>query len=110
MAHLPEFEGDYESMVNVFKGLPSHPKVFAMYPAWFKDDNPGNGYINARLDAERPLIQQAAAATGACIIDLNALTKNHPEYYFDSIHPNDTGYRVIAKAVCGAVLGGCPPK
>ena len=32
IAHLSEFEGDYESMVNVFKGLPSHPKVFAMYP------------------------------------------------------------------------------
>jgi lysophospholipase L1-like esterase len=108
-AHLPEFEGDYEAMVNVFKGLPSHPKVFAIYPAWFKNDNPGNGYTNARLDAERPMIQQAAATTGACIIDLNRLTKDHPEYYFDAIHPNDAGYKVIARAVCGAVLGGCPP-
>jgi lysophospholipase L1-like esterase len=50
-------------------------------------------------------------ATGACIVDLNGATKNHPEYFSpDGLHPNDAGYGVIAKAVCGAVLGGCPPK
>jgi lysophospholipase L1-like esterase len=57
-----------------------------------------------------PLIIQAAQQSSACVIDLHSLTKNHPEYYSDGIHPNDVGYGVIAKAVCGAVLGGCPAK
>jgi lysophospholipase L1-like esterase len=110
-AHSSEFVGDYTAMINLFRNLPSRPTVFAVLPPWVKEDNLSTHYTEPRMANEViPLILQAAQQTGTCVIDVHALTKNHPEYYSDSIHPNDLGYGVIAKAVCGAVLGGCPPK
>jgi lysophospholipase L1-like esterase len=108
--HKSELVDDYSSMIGVFKNLASHPSVFAVLPPWLKDDNTYTGYTEARMAEAIPLIIQAAQQRGACVIDLHSLTKNHPEYYSDGIHPNDAGYGVIAQEVCGAVLGGCPAR
>jgi lysophospholipase L1-like esterase len=106
-----EFVGDYTSMINTFKNLASHPTVFAMLPPWIRQDTAVNGYTEARMAEEViPLIKQAAQQNNVCVIDAHSLTKNHPEYYSDTLHPNDVGYAVIAKAVCSAILGGCQAK
>jgi lysophospholipase L1-like esterase len=109
--HISEFVGDYTSMINTFKSLASHPTVFAMLPPWIRQDTEVNGYTEARMAGEViPFIEQAAQQSNVCVIDVHSLTKNHPEYYSDTLHPNDVGYAVIAKAVCGAILGGCKAK
>jgi len=104
---LSEYSADYGRMVDLFRGLASHPIVFAALPIWVKEDNVGNGYTNARLNQVIALIQGVAAAKSVCTIDLNSPFKNHGELYSDTIHPNDAGYGLIAKAVCQAIGGGC---
>jgi len=106
-AKLSQFPEDYAAMVDVFRGLPSHPVVFAVLPIWVKEDNPGTGLTNARLADVTALILGVAAAKSLCTIDLNSPFKNHGELYSDTIHPNDAGYAVIAKTVCQAIGGGC---
>jgi lysophospholipase L1-like esterase len=108
-ARLSEFSGDYAAMVDVFRGLASHPVVFAILPIWVKEDNLGTGLTNARLGEVITLIEGVAADKGVCTIDLNAPFTNHGELYSDTIHPNDAGYAVMVETVCKALGGGCNP-
>jgi lysophospholipase L1-like esterase len=97
---IGDFVGDYLKMIAVFRALPSHPVVFLGLPPWVKMDDVNYGYTEARLTTEiLPRIRQVAQTSSACLIDIHAVTINHPEYYFDNLHPNDTGYGVLAKTV-----------
>jgi lysophospholipase L1-like esterase len=74
--------------------------VFLGLPPWVKMDDVQYGYTEARLSTEiLPRVRQVAEMSSACLIDIHAVTINHPEYYFDNLHPNDTGYGVLAKTV-----------
>jgi acyl-CoA thioesterase-1 len=106
-AQLSKFPGDYAAMIDVFRGLSSHPVVFAVLPIWVKEDNAGTGLTNARLAEVISLIKGVAAEKSVCTIDLNSPFKNHGELYSDNVHPNDAGYGLIAKIVCQAIGGGC---
>ena len=66
----------------------------------------GQDYANYNIDRDvvenelQTLIKQAAETTGAGLIDIYPLTKDHAEYYsIDGIHTNAEGNRVIAEAV-----------
>ena len=48
-----------------------------------------------------PVIQKLADQYGLRIIDLYALTENHPEYLGDGVHPNKPGNRIIADHIFG---------
>ena len=33
------------------------------------------------------------------MIDLYAVTEDHPEYFYDGVHPNQEGYAIVAQAI-----------
>jgi len=101
---IGDFVSDYLKMIAVFRALPSHPVVFLGLPPWVKTDDVQYGYTEMRFTTEiLPRIHSVAETSAACLIDIHAVTLNHPEYYFDGLHPNDTGYGVLAKTVENAL-------
>jgi hypothetical protein len=62
-------------------------------------------------DQMLPLIQQVAAAKEVPVIDVDTPTAPHPELFPDGVHPNDTGYALVAQVMydglrSAAVTGG----
>jgi hypothetical protein len=51
-----------------------------------------------------PLIQQVAAAKGVPIIDVDTPTASHTELFPDGVHPNDTGYALVAQVMHDGLL------
>ena len=45
----------------------------------------------------RPLVFSLGEKYGVQVVDLYALTEDHPEYFGDGVHPNELGNRVIAE-------------
>ena len=107
-AHMGEFVGDYEALVDSYTALPSHPKVYLNLcpPAGT------NGYqIDGTVIANQilPLIEQVAIAKGVPTIDvydafggpnLDQSLYGSPG---DLVHPNDKGGMVIAQTVYAAL-------
>jgi lysophospholipase L1-like esterase len=50
-----------------------------------------------------PLIKQVANETNLATIDVHTALINHPDYFWDGIHPNNEGARVIATQVYDAI-------
>jgi alpha-L-fucosidase 2 len=92
------FPVNLQALIDTFKQMPSHPKIYLCYPAKsyalhsdIRDSVIANGII--------PAIQKVAEANKIQVIDLHSLLSNHPEVFADSIHPNNVGYRMIAEEV-----------
>lgn len=63
--------------------------------------------LEARLANEAiPAMRRVAEQTGSSVIDLHALTADHPEWLPDGIHPNAEGNAAIAECVAEALREG----
>ena len=92
--HHDQFAGDYAAMIDDFRALASHPDVYVALPPWVMTDKAQVGLTEDRMaNVIIPAIRSVAATKATPIIDIHALTQNHPEYYHDEIHPNDVGCR-----------------
>ncbi|HXK18893.1 MAG TPA: GDSL-type esterase/lipase family protein [Polyangiaceae bacterium] len=99
-AHKSEFKADYTSLIRTFQALPTHPKTL-LVRLWTFVDGPVQRTV---LDQEiLPLIDQIAVDTGSELIDYRKAFENHPEYFPDGMHPNDTGTVQIGKLFADAV-------
>ena len=99
-AHKGEFKADYTSLIRTFQALPTHPKTL-LVRLWTFVDGPVQRSV---LDKEiLPLIDQIAVDTGSELIDYRKAFENHPEYFPDGMHPNDTGTAQIGKLFADAV-------
>ena len=104
-AHKGEFLGDYEAMIRMFQALPSHPRTYVILSLLTRDTE---GIPKAVVDGEViPLVRQAAADTGSGVVDVHDDLADHPEYFPDGIHPNDTGTVAVAKLVYAVI--SAPP-
>ena len=45
------------------------------------------------------IVRDVAEEKNTGLIDLYAVTENHPEYFKDGVHPNQQGYEVIAEEI-----------
>ncbi|WP_152393369.1 S-layer homology domain-containing protein [Paenibacillus guangzhouensis] len=102
------FLADYKAMIQTYQGLPSHPKVYVNLPPTIYNDDPNAvyGIISSVLqNGVIPLIRQAAADTGAAVIDINAATAGQAALFPDKVHPNSQGAWVIAAAVAKTLRG-----
>jgi lysophospholipase L1-like esterase len=98
-----QFVADCGAMVDHFASLPTHPLVYlALPPRAFTNTYGISGAIIH--DQILPLIQQVAAAKGVPVIDVDTPTAPHPELFPDGVHPNDTGYALIAQVMHDALL------
>jgi lysophospholipase L1-like esterase len=104
-----QFLTDYRAMVEHFNALTPKPLVFLALPT-STGNNPCCS-INGTVihDEEVPLIKQLAAEQSLPIIDLNAPTAGHPEYFSDGVHPTDAGYLIVAMLVHAGLLQDFTP-
>ena len=98
-----DYETQLVEFVTIYKNLPSHPVVYLLTPpAAFKN------MIGARNDIIQneaiPIILRVGEQTNTLVIDIFSVTKDHPEYFPDGVHPNAAGNAPIAAALY-SVLG-----
>ncbi len=90
------FERDYRELVEKIRAKPGAPQVIVMLPPAIH----ASSEADARLaDEAIPALERVAQHAGACIVDLHALTADHPEWFDDGLHPNAEGNAAIAAAV-----------
>lgn len=94
-----QYKTDYLALVDHFLGLKTKPTVYVAYPLATGTDPCCSIRGNIIHDEQLPLIKEVAEAKRLPIIDLNTPTSNHPEYFGDGVHPNDSGYLVMAQLV-----------
>jgi lysophospholipase L1-like esterase len=93
-----QFLADYKNLVDQFKELPTHPKIYLCLPP--PVPGKGNYGINqAGVDEEIPMIKEIAKDESAQVIDVFDALKEHPELFPDRVHPNNEGAKVLAKTV-----------
>jgi acyl-CoA thioesterase-1 len=97
-----QFVTDCTALVDHFTSLPTHPLVYIALPSRSFTNTYG---ISGTIihDQMLPLLQQVAAARGLPIIDVDTPTAPHPELFPDGVHPNDTGYALIAQVMYGGL-------
>jgi acyl-CoA thioesterase I len=102
-----QFVTDCTALVDHFASLPTHPLVYLALPSRsFTNTYMISGAIIH--DQMLPLIQQVAAAKGLPVIDVDTPTAPHPELFPDGVHPNDTGYALIAQVMHDGLLRPLP--
>lgn len=105
-----EFEKDYESFLNRFAKegreiiLLCPPKAFAKKGKEFSVYNIRNREIQ---EGAIPIIQKLSDKYGLRVIDLYALTEDHPEYFKDGVHPNVLGNQMIANHIYRVLTEKC---
>ncbi len=100
------FERAMQERIGVLRGAASH-LILAVPPAAFSSGEGEEAVfrIRPRIIAEEivPCIRETALRNGLTFVDLFLLTKGHPEWFADGVHPNAEGNRHIAAAVSSAV-------
>ena len=99
------FVSGYAALVDSYKNLPSHPKLFiALSPPIYRKET-GAGFSAANLEEAVVQMRKVAGQTGATIIDVHAATSNQPNKFGDGVHPNDDGKTIIAQTVYEGITG-----
>ena len=98
------FVDDCVSLIESFRALPSSPRIWLARPV---PSFPGNWDIaDAVLKYEViPAIDAAAKRTGVPVIDLYAALADHGDKFFDRVHPDARGSRLIAEKVYETLTG-----
>ena len=96
------FAQDYEALVETFERLPTHRRVYLAMPlatgvTLQRDQLPSDPRRKV------PRIRELRQKRQLPQIDQNSPTSSHPEYFEDGVHPNDAGYRVVARKVFEAM-------
>ena len=94
---------DYEALLDTFMHLPASPKVYATLQPY--SNNCGWGIMDtAIVNQINPIIQAVATRKGVEIIDLHSQF-NTPEWFLaDSVHPNATGAKELARIIKEGIL------
>jgi acyl-CoA thioesterase-1 len=107
-----QFAADFKDLVDQFKALPNHPRVFLCTPPFVTGANRYR-IDEGNVQAELPLLRQLADDEQAGLIDVHAATVGSAGDFPDTVHPNDAGAVVIARVVYAALTGrayaGDPP-
>lgn len=99
----PAYKEEYLALVKELQTIESRPDIYIMTPPEAFPVENGEiiyGVSNDIIHDEiRSIVREVAVETGANMIDLYAVTENHPEYFADGLHPNKEGYAIVAQAV-----------
>jgi Lysophospholipase L1 and related esterases len=95
------FVADYSVLLDAIKRLSSKPKVWVVRPPHVFDETWLNGHV---LSIEViPAVDEVAKQTGLPVIDVYSATDN-PKLFFDGVHPNDEGAKIIADVIYHAII------
>ena len=97
------FAAEYRTFLQTYIDLADNDHVCAVIPPQVYED-PYTHIINYSVvqDAlyeETVVICEAAEEAGVQCVDLYTLTQNHPEWFWDGVHPNKEGNRAIAEEI-----------
>ena len=102
------FERDYESFVNKLLEKKGNPKVYIMIPPklYLEDSGETNPNEKNLIEGVIPTIKRVLERVRDVeVIDLYAVTENHPEWFDDGIHPNKEGNEAIANEIASVIKG-----
>ena len=96
--HADNYEKDYQALIDTFRTISTHPKIYLCLPVpvfktkWgINDSTVVNGVI--------PIIKKIAKANNLPVIDLYRQMKDQGANFPDSIHPNEEAVKVMAALV-----------
>lgn len=98
-----EYKKQYVSLVVQLKEIQRDTKIYLVSPPAVFDVGVRTSYgIDNTVirDQIREIVREVAEQTGAGWIDLYAVTKDHPEYFPDGVHPNLEGNILLAETIC----------
>lgn len=104
-----EFERQYIELVETLQEGERRPEIYLMTPP--RAFAGADGVIAYGIDETvvreevREIVSEVAEKTGVRLIDIYAVTENHPEYFMDGVHPNKKGNEAIAEAVYAELAG-----
>lgn len=106
-----EFEREYRAALDRFKASPRLRQLLVMIPPRIFTPKPGQrGCCDAVVrDEAAPIIRRVAAEYGAALVDLYALTEDHPDWFPDKLHPNAAGNLAIAREIAGHIAARKDP-
>ena len=94
--HKNEFTKDMQAMIDAFRGLAVHPKIYLCCPS--KSYNYGisdKTIVNEVI----PMIKKVAKKNKLSVIDLHTAMDGMLELFPDKVHPNEKGAEIMAKVV-----------
>lgn len=99
-----EYRKQLQEFVEIYRSLPGRPQVYLMTccAAFCMNGKAEVVYqINGTIIANevRDSVIQVAQENKIPVIDIYDITKEHPEYFMDGVHPNVAGNQVIAQTV-----------
>jgi acyl-CoA thioesterase I len=98
-----EFIGDYTSMINEFKALPSKPYIFICFPVPAYPERWGISDSTITVGVI-PMVKIVAKNNKVQIIDLHTPLSNHESWFPDKIHPNIEGAGEMARVIKKVLL------
>ena len=97
-AHQSKFIGNYNELIQSYKSLASHPKIYICYPPPVYGEVAG--ITNARIQNEViPKLREIASLNGVEVIDIYTTLSNKKSLFPDKVHPNKEGARLLAQKV-----------
>jgi lysophospholipase L1-like esterase len=98
------YEKELKAFADSYSSLPSKPKVYLVKPPIASENN-SFGIENSVIENEIfDIVGRVAYEEGLKVLDLFSVTKGHPEYFSDGVHPNSKGYMVIAQTINNALM------
>ncbi|MBR0353995.1 MAG: hypothetical protein IJK35_01350 [Oscillospiraceae bacterium] len=90
-------------ILRAYRELSSRPELILLAPppAWGLGGAPVAFEISASLlsDALRPALRSLAAEENVRFLDVYGVLEGRPELFFDGVHPNAAGARLLAETV-----------
>lgn len=94
---------DYEALLDTFMHLAASPRVIATLQPY--SNNCGWGIMDtAIVNQINPIIQEVATRKGVEIIDLHSQFNTPAWFLADSVHPNATGAKELARIIKEGIL------
>jgi lysophospholipase L1-like esterase len=99
---LGYFKSDYLSLIEAFQSLPTKPQIYIVLPPPVFNDSMGPS-SDILAQEVLPLVRQVATETGLPLVDVNTPLLGHADYFWDGLHPNRDGAKIIASKVYEAI-------
>ena len=99
--NVSQFVTDYKVIISLFEVF--HPKIWIMKPPPIFDDSLGPKSENL-VQGIMPRIDQIAHDLNLPTINIYPLLIDHPDYFWDGVHPDWQGAKIIADAVYQAAF------
>jgi lysophospholipase L1-like esterase len=97
------FAAEYRTFLQIYIDLTDEDHVCAVIPPHAYEDEQTHlvnfSIMPDTLYEETAIIRSAAEEAGIQCVDLYSLTENHPEWFWDGVHPNGEGNRAIAEEI-----------